>query len=56
VKVGDLVTIGWQEDPIDLGLVIEKGVTTFYVYWFGLKRRYTYSVDEVDAVDIFSEC
>ena len=56
MKAGDLVTIGWQEDPIDLGLVIEKGVTTFYVYWFGLKRRYTYSVDEVDAVDIFSEC
>ncbi len=56
VKVGDLVTIGWHEDPIDLGLVIEKSVTTFYVYWFGIRRRYTYSADEEDAVDLFSEC
>lgn len=56
MKVGDLVLIGWQPDPIDEGIITAVSDDEFRVYWFGLKKTYMYDLDESDAVEIYSEC
>ena len=56
MKLGDLVTISLAGNVLDSGIVIKLTCNEFFVFWFGLDRIYNYELNQMDNINLLSEC